>query len=174
MEWSESLFIGIVGSFVASGLFLLTLACLKPRLKVSEHLAKHTNENGTEVYTLKVINRSWTRAVDVEVEGIHIIKKPHNHGALLTATDVAFVRPRLFKLHGFRNGDKDAKYAWRISIVDDLQALWGKDHHKSVQILVKARHPWSGFTTWVIKTYYNEKGTIQVGEFEVGNSMVIK
>lgn len=169
-----SIVTGVVGSFIASALFLLSLALLKPKLRVSDQLAKHVNENGNLVYTVKIINLSRTRAVDVEVEGIHVTKKPHNHGALLKATELNFVRARLFKLWGHRKDDKDAKYAWRVSITDDLSALWGSDHHKSIQVLVKARHPWSGFTTWVIKTYYNDKVTIKEGEFEVGNSMEIK
>ncbi|MBP6389301.1 MAG: hypothetical protein KA175_00570 [Flavobacteriales bacterium] len=170
---SEVIVVSIVTSVIASAIFFVIMYFLRPTMRVSDQIAEHINEEGRKVYSIKVYNSNLVRAVSVEVEGLIIRRIPKDTDILLKATNLSFTRDRMFKLTGWWPWDKESKYAWRLSIIDDVRTLWS-DGQQYIEIVVTARHPWSGSTRWFIKRFYNGDDTLITGEFDGGTSMVIR
>lgn len=58
---------GFFTSLFASGFFYIFLWTLKPNLKICEHIAKEIKPDGSILYRIKVINKTWIyRVIDVK------------------------------------------------------------------------------------------------------------
>ena len=173
MSTGEIIISSVLTSFSASLLFFLMMALFRPRMKLSTQIASHWQQQLKQtVFQVKLYNRSWIPAIDIKVEAILVDRQHHNHGILLHTTELKFVRCEISKLNGFRSGDKEAKYAWRMTVLDDLSAMWTSPT-QYLELTVKARHPWSGFPRWFINKYYLDTNPIVPGRFKTGKSMDI-
>lgn len=167
------LLISSVITSVLSSLIIFTLLLLfRPRIRISRQIAKHIHgQRGTTVYTFKIHNRSIIKLIDLRVEAMLVTNQPYNGSCILKVQELNFTRSNFIRLYGFSPFDNEAKYACRLSVVDDLGQLW-TNHSQHIEFIVSARHPWSGLNRWFIRKYYLPDAIVE-GEFETKRSMAI-
>jgi hypothetical protein len=63
--------IGVLSSVISSFLFVLLMFAMRPKLIISDLIAKTVYE-GRKVFVIKIVNPSWWQLYDVHTELVHI------------------------------------------------------------------------------------------------------
>ena len=178
---------GVISGFIASGIFLIVLTFIKPKIVIGVKIAcQYVKINGKleRIYTFKIINKSAIfRLYDLKINGFICQTKPNVNGADVQFKSIEFkgddqwVINRLNLKHILQNlrlGDKTLKsrtdYASQFSTSDNLKNLLNNNSFITFQVL--ARHSLTGFST--VKTMnYHHFSKIEDGCFLSGNTCKI-
>src|SRR5215207_2171431 len=71
----------------------------------------------------------------------------------------------------FKRGDRDARYARRVNMKDDIANLWGDDESESVLVRIFARDALSNFGRQFERRYEYKSGSLATGRFSHGRCM---
>ncbi len=169
----KALLTTVLTGFISAIFIFIALRIFRPRIAVSNQLAKHIHRSrGTKVFSVKIRNRSILPLINLEVEANLITATKHNGGCLMDVKPLVFNMSAFHRLQGWRPWDSDGKYALRMSILDDLDELW-ESNSQHIEVTISARHPWSGLTRWFSIVYHRTDDVIVEGEFETQRSMRI-
>ena len=167
----ESILIGVLSSLSASGLFLLVLFRLRPRIEISPEIADQSNSDGP-CFAFKFVNRSTYQAFDISIEAILITPIQVPGGPVNNAKEVVLRKSHFHELGGFSPKDKEAHYAFRVATLEDLRSLWVSDT-QFLRVNVVARHALSGFSS-VQTMVFNTKAQIKKGKHRFGNHLNVE
>lgn len=172
---------GVLSSLVAAGVFLGFLRAIRPRITICDGIARsEIREEERGSHSIKVVNRSWFRLIDIDVR-LDLIRRhaspPEGH-PLLTVTNVPLVSSHMFDLapcHPLWR-DQEAKYAVRFAVKGNLEDYWPEDERTNrlqdfLLFRVAATHSLSGFRRVVEKRF--TRGAVQDGVFHFGKSCEI-
>lgn len=185
----SNLFNNIITGLFSSGLFLLILALLKPRVVICDKIAHSYDESQPletqNSYLFKIINKSlFFRIYDIQVRvwNTEIIPSKNAENfhfkTIPLVKDFQWVINRLYVGHLFQNlilGEKRLEkrtdYAAQFLTYTDIHHLINKKNFITIEVI--AKHSLTGFTR-VIKKTYKHKNDIVKGEFFSGNSCKVK
>lgn len=186
MEFWTNVYIEFFGGLITSALFLVMLSLLRPRVKISPHIAKF-DDRGTTRYLIKFYNRSpWTKIFDVKME-LHLCKPIGAPGGQnLKMTSLNLRDNEIWYLSSWENTTFKKKwkrklrlayasYAKIVSIEHEgFEEQWKKDNSMYLSFKVSARHGFSGVHK-VFKEEYNDPDTVvKDGKFRLGNTFKIE
>jgi hypothetical protein len=166
---------GVISSLLASLIFLLFLFCLKPKLKISSKIARYITPEGKKVFLIKVINCSFFKLIDVNVE--LFIQNPINtHGGKnLRLHKLVLKRDKIWyieKRNTLFSKSEYATYAIIFNCLDDIDKEWQADG-STLHFKVICKHGLSGFQKVNTRHYYDKSTEIKDGKFIHGRSMEI-
>lgn len=72
----NSLIIGIISGIVSSVIIYLLVFCVKPKIKISDDIARYTDENDNDVYRIKIINKSYFSVFNLNYSLHYCCKQP--------------------------------------------------------------------------------------------------
>jgi hypothetical protein len=173
MAWILSILIGVLSSLVASGLFLLCLSKLRPNVEIASEISKIVEPGAKPMYCVKVINRARYPLVNVTVR--MWVASPRNvvGGQIFHLDSVKMRTPEIMEIRGFDRKDKEARYAMRFIILDDLDKLWADDETTRVRIQIYAIHAPTGFGGSFEQEYHRKRNALVEGDYEYGDSFKI-
>ena len=168
-----SVIIGVLSSVIASLIFLSFLTRVRPKLEISDKIAKGKSlTTGDIIYRIKVINKSRRPVINVKAQ-LHLITPiVIPGGMLLKSKEIPLKRSEVMYLEKFDPSDKQAKYAFRFTTYGNIENIWKDDRQSFLRFRIIATDSISGFTKVFVKNYHI-KSLIKEGEFEFGNSMKI-
>jgi len=167
----RSVIVGLLSSIVASFLFLFLMLMMRPRLAISESIARVTFD-GKKAFIIKIINKSWWRLYDLHAEFAHIKLRNATGGQNVYLTRLKLLNNHVWcinSVHGWR--DNNAEYAMLFVCLDDLDTLWTND--TMIEFRVMAKHSLSGFNRLMKRRFYKSQSSIRDGSFKFGNSLEI-
>lgn len=181
MEWLQSIALGVIGSLVASALYLAVMLSLRPRLGVSSVITRTPTDNGAPTfrYRVKIVNKSRRDCVDFLVRAYLITE-----WTIPGARDGEFGVNRVFKpinlsrreggpLPGYRRSDRAGSYAVRIRFEESaVQVLNAAEQNQYILLRVSAKDGVSGFPGTVSREY-RLATQISNGTFAFGRSMKV-
>jgi hypothetical protein len=175
----------IVTGLYSSGIFLITLSLLKPRLRICNKLAYHYNPSlpigKQHHYSFKIVNKSilfsvydiqlraWIsktepspNADDISFQKIHITK---DYQWVLNRMYIGHLCQDIFLRH--KRLENRTDYAAQFSTNDDLKKMIADGHYITIEIISK--HALTGFTK-VNSKKYKHINDISEGHYFSGNS----
>jgi hypothetical protein len=165
-EIGFALCVGAFSSLMASLIYLIILSCLRPKLKISKDIANYDGR-----YFIKVINRSFGKVYDINVELLKMIPVNTTGGQNLRFSRIDLRNSKIWYMTGFRGKSEHATYAVLFSTEEDLSAIW-TNNNEILHFKIIAKHAFSGFVK--VKTQvYHCNTCIKKGSFEFGNSLKI-
>lgn len=167
--------IGVFSSFVATVVFLVCLRSLRPKIVVSDKIARAKDpDTGKDVWIVKVVNIGRRPFADVKVRLVMVHTHAGYGGPVLTIEDLKLRRDTLFQMPRYDKHDADAKYAVQFRIDEDIDSKWVDDMHYHLRFIVSGVDGVSGFRGVFPKDYRLKEASLKVGEFEFGKSIRIK
>lgn len=173
------LLVGIAAGVVASLIFFFFLACLRPRLHVSAQIARTPTGTAdpTDLYRIKIVNRSRRVAVDFVVEAYLTTfsrtagTAAGERGTVVLREPVAIGRtPHV--IAGYRRSDDEDRHAIWIRLSQGAGAAVADGDH-TLTISITAKDGWSGFPG-ARTTLYELASDVILGSFVPGSSMKIR
>ncbi|MGQ7854241.1 hypothetical protein ACUN24_08315 [Pedobacter sp. WC2501] len=180
--WKQSKTVSdIITGLYSSGIFLIALSLLKPRVKICD---KISSQNNNSIFYIKIVNKSiFFKVYDIQVRAWSTKTIPSPNGdnveysAIKINKDYQWVIHRLSFQHLFQDlllGDKRLKgstdYAAQFSTNDNLSQLMTSNVSITVEVI--AKHSLTGFTRVRTKTFKHAQD-IKAGEYRSGNSCKI-
>lgn len=177
--WNQSKTVSdIITGLYSSGIFLIVLSLLKPRLKICDKIA---SQNNGGLYYIKIVNKSvFFKVYDIQVRAWSTKTIPSTNGdnveytSITLRKDYQWVIDRLrfnhiFQdiFHGNHRLSQSTDYAAQFSTTDNLNSTL--TNHVSITVEVIAKHSLTGFTRVRSKTF-KHPSDIVVGEYRSGNS----
>ena len=159
---------GVLGSLVASGLFLRFMLSLRPRIEISPQIGRMQGETRT-YYIIKFINKTAVDLINVQMEFRRLIRHKVEGGYVNDTVGIALKRSNIMVLYKFDHNDKEVQYAFRALTYEDLHAACGPDCKLDFRIY--AAHSVSGFGK-VFHWQYKSSDIID-GDFLFGNTLEI-
>jgi hypothetical protein len=167
-----AIIIGVLSSIVASLIFLLFLSSVKPKIIISEQIAKSKSSKGELVYKIKVINKTRRPIMDIRAS-LHIVTLTVIPGGSLRETkEILLKRSEIMGLEKFDKKDKEGNYAFNFLTYEDIENIWD-DTHSYLRFRIYAIDSLSRFGKVFIKDYYTKRNVIKGGEFEAGESLKV-
>jgi hypothetical protein len=179
----------IITGLYSSGIFLIVLSLLKPRLKICDRIAFQLDKNAPEgqklQYSIKVSNKSiFFRIYDIQIRAwTSKIESSTNaddisYQQIKLRKEYQWVLNRLYIGHLFQDVFlKDKRltsrtdYAVQFLTYDDLRAKIRNGNFITIEII--AKHSLTGFTRVLSKRYKHVDDIIK-GPYYSGNSCKIK
>lgn len=163
--------IGIVASVTASAVFFLFLCRLKPKIVISDQIAKAKGLNGKTLYKIKTINKTRREILKIEAR-LHLITPKDDIGGITrTINEIPLIINESMVMNKFDLKDKEARYVLRFNTDADIESCL-QDNISYLRFRIYAVHSFSGFGA-----LYSKKYTIKDivdGSFDHGNSLEIK
>jgi hypothetical protein len=173
-DYVVPIILGALSSLIASVLFLLFLTRLRPRVVISECIAKGMDSKGEPIYRIKVINRTRVPIINVRVQ-LHFMRPTVVPGGLIyISKEITFQRSDILELSPFDLKDNTAAYAYRFRSYEDISKLWNDDTQAYLRFRLYATHSVSGFSRVFRKDYQTKRNTLKEGDFAFGNSTEVK
>ncbi|WP_421890358.1 hypothetical protein [Marinoscillum sp.] len=170
-----SAIIGLGTGLISSTMFLYCLTKLRPSLSISDKIAYDIlKTNGTEqpCYRFKVINRTWrSKIYDIEAELVQIEYRLTDGGLNLFMTKIPLLKNTVWSLNKISEKDTHAEFAFQFITLEEIKDIWHSD--VNLELRIKAKHAFSGFTRTVTKRYYKVNNSVKTGSFKFGNNMEI-
>ncbi|SOD40397.1 hypothetical protein [Nitrosovibrio sp. Nv4] len=167
----ENLLVGIVGSLVASLVFLIALFSLRPKIVFSPYIANQSKADEA-MYGFKLINKSRFPLTHVEFQLTLITPKAVPNGVVLRNRLIPLTKGNVFEVGGYSRKDKDAHYAIRVGTPEDLCSVC-ESEGQYLYFTVVAQHSLSGFSG-VFTKYYYPKSDIKRGHHEFGSGLDVR
>ena len=177
--------LGVLGSFIASILFLAGLFLLRPKLRLSDQISKTTLHNQS-VFCIKVVNDTWRDAVNLRAELVIVQPDRVPGGIASRIAPISLLKDSLFVLRRRNAFEPHPTFAFRFITAEDIPSLWEtqedrwKQHHQQdrelrpyVQFVLFAQDSVSNLGKVFAKKYYSLYHTVISGEFEHGGSLDI-
>ena len=173
MEFISSIiaiFVGIFSSLIASVFFYLLLYRTRPKIEISDKIAKTPSGKS---YVIKVINKSKRDAIDIKAELLLMKSVNVSNGIIWRRKKIPLNREYLFVLNKFSNNDQETNYAFRFTTNEDIEKLWN-DENQYLFFQVYAKDELSGFGKVFSKKYYRKNSAIKKGRFKLGDTFEIE
>lgn len=161
----------IVTSIVASTIFLFLLFFLRPKVTISEKIAKREGK-----YQIKVVNNSFWKLIDVHVELVKMIPTNTAGGKNLRIQKIQLKNNKIWYIAGKPWNEKKSHYgshAVLFSVVDsdaiNLLKNWNGENGEYLHFKVIAKHGLSSFAKISTCKYHNAESDIKEGRFSFGN-----
>ena len=167
----QNLLIGALGSLIASGLFLLLMYRLRPKLDLSPKIAR-TTYDGETVYALKVVNSGRRDAIEIQGELLMIEPQVVGGGVGRNILQVPLVRERWFQLNPAAEVGEKFGASFEFVVTTNLEEEWMKHKNSYLLFRVHARDAMSGFSR-VFSTAYYSQSDIIAGRFGAGATMAV-
>ncbi|MGB5055642.1 MAG: hypothetical protein WBO24_14730 [Nitrospirales bacterium] len=151
-----SLMVGMVGSLLASFLFLYFMRRHVPQVRIAEQIAICTNSD-RHLYQIKVINMGKDPIINVKAQLLVAHQDLRPGGTTPTTKKLDLDKEELFELQGYDPSDKEDGYCFRFTAknTEAIDAEWqGDDKYLIFQLI--ATHSISHFSK-VFKGGVNEK-----------------
>ena len=167
-----SIFLGVVGSFVASILFLAFASIFRPKLSISKNIAVWEEEDGTTYYSVKVVNCGYYSAINITAEFSIIGLRKVQGGLGKRIYDIDLKKNNLLVLRPYDKKDpRDCTYEFLTR--KNLPKIWEDKPDAKLFFRVFAQHSFTSFSKLFEQKYDNQKVFIK-GRFGFGDSMDIK
>lgn len=163
----NSLIIGIISGIVSSVIIYLLVFQVKPKIKISENIARYTNENGDNIYKIKVINKSFFAVFNLSYSLHYCHRQPDG---IIHIIEIEPLKSSLFYISQKCFFDKDNKHAVRISYNIDKDK-YPLDENSYLKFTIIATHSFTNTTSYKEATY--NRDDIIDGMFETGDSMKV-
>lgn len=167
-----SLAIGVIGSLTASVIFLLLARSFRPRIEISRKIAEWGSDDNRS-HVIKILNHSKRSVVDLRFELLLITLKSVPDGVLRSTRPISLSKPEAFILHGFSKADKDARFARRIVVNEDLNDVWTNDEQQFLVFRVYGHDEVSGLAKLFEVEYRTIRNSMVSGQFHSGNTLEI-
>lgn len=142
---------------------------------ISEYIAIDPITLNGEVfnaYRFKVLNKTWLSSVyDIEAQLILINFVNSDRGQNLFLHPLELLKSKTWSLNKIDKNDTHAEYAFQFITTEDLEQKW--TDADNIELRVKAKHAFSGFSKTVKKRYYKPNNTLKNGAFRFGNTLEI-
>jgi hypothetical protein len=152
---------GIIAALIATGIWALALAQLRPKIAISPHIAV-AEEDGKMVYRVKIINRG-RRTIEV------LAARNVKGGQVEVRKAVTMRTNTLNQLPGRRRKDRDYKYAFRFGTNENLATLWDDSKTERVVFRVFAQDALSRVGRAFERIYYSKTADLKQGVFDLGD-----
>ena len=172
MEILLSFALGAAGSLIASAVFLAVIRNYRPNLIISPEIAKISEPSRTE-YTIKILNKGKRSVINLKFELLIVTNKFVPDGTLSSTKKLKLEKDYAFVLCPYSKKDRDAKYARRIYMTENLDKLWADDDQSFIVFRVYGHDELSGFAKLFEKEFRKKKVVIKEGEFHFGDSFEI-
>ncbi len=146
----------------------VVLIFFKPLIEISPFICKPIPLEGEDqYYQIKIINKSWFNAYDVEVE-LHLLEKYSTppKGMMNVKYEMLNMKyDHIFYLPAFRYKwmRKESSYAMRLKVISNLDELLPPPGN-SIQIQISLKHGLTGLTK-VFMQEYSDISQIMYGKF---------
>lgn len=158
---------------LSSVLFLLLASRVRPRIVISDHIAKMPPDGcvrSLEGYAIKVVNHSRRSATEVHAR-LALVRKLTVAGGQINQTDeFLLVKDTLFELPGKSRDPENS--AFRFITYQDIESQWTATTY--MLFTISAKDALTGFGRVYSKEYYLPRDALRAGTFAVGHSMEIK
>jgi len=173
LNYLLAIIIGVSASLVASFMFLLFLSRVKPKIVISDQIAKGKDSAGKQLYMIKVINRGRRPIIHIEASLFLVTPLTVPHGITREHKNIQLTTSRIMEVSKLNLKDKWASYECTLSTYEDIEDLW-KDDTQFLRFKVYAADSYSGFGRVFTKDYYTKRNSIKEGDFKFGNSLEIE
>ena len=167
-----AIIIGLLSSLLASLMFLYFLNTQRPKIIISEQIAKSHNIDGHVEYQIKTINKTLRSITNIQAQ-LFLTTPTKIPGGILEKNDEIQLRTKnLYEMAKFDKKDKTAKYVFRFICEEDIEKKWNENSF--LRFKISASHSLSGLISVFSKDYQTKEKSIKEGEFEFGKSLKIK
>ena len=167
---------GVLSSLMASMVFIWLVSRIRPSFKISNYMARSIDKDGVVTYRVKFINRTRYRVHDISLNFFRVCSKraPGNDRTTslhtfepirLTKNKVEFMAPYAPRK------DKDAFYAARVRILEDIGLCWSEDIYYRLEI--SGHHSLSGIRWCETMEFVNPSICVIDGEFFHGSNLEV-
>lgn len=172
MDYLVSIVIGVLAGITASWLFWFLLSRLKPNLIISKKIAKVKNKRGQHIYTIKVINKSRRKIININAQ-LYLLTMETTFGNFSTIREIELKRNKVMELSRFNIKDKEANYNWRFVTEKPIDLLLKNFKNSILRFELYAIDSFSGFGRVYTMDYKKEDNPIIEGYFKEDNSIEI-
>ncbi len=175
MTWIQdniaSILIGVFSSVASSFVYLWAVSRIRPKVKISTHIAVRSASTGQKTYVIKIVNRTRRPLINVRarLDGVRPLVVPG--GVMVGTSGVKLVQSTPMAIGGFKRHDKDAEYAFRFRTIEDLAALWPDDDTAFVRFRLLVTDSLSGFSRLFQQDFIKKDECLIVGTFGFGSSL---
>ncbi|MEC7753792.1 MAG: hypothetical protein VYB44_07165 [Bacteroidota bacterium] len=170
-----SILVGLGTGIISSLMFLYFLTKVRPKISISENIAKDTLTIRGETlpcFRVKIVNKTWrSKIYDIEAQLFLLRFDATEGGHNIFMDKIPLLKEKVWSLNCINKNDQHAEFAYQFICTDDLDGMWKENNN--IEIIVRARHAFSGFTKTVRKRYYIKSNAIKNGSFKFGNNMEI-
>ncbi|WP_369765218.1 hypothetical protein [Flavobacterium sp. WC2429] len=166
MELMNTIFLGIITSFVASIVFTYLFTRLKPNLKISDEIAFR---NGT--FKIKIINKSKYAATNIKADMSYIGYFNVPGGRERRSYKIDLLKDNIFDIDKFEKKSEHANNTYRFVTRQNLREGFTESNSEYIRFKITATHSLSNIGK-VFEKQYNVN-QITNGEFSFGNITTI-
>lgn len=160
---------GIISSIIANIIFRKS----KPKLIISDKIAKNVREKNCSEYRIKVVNLSKRYVKNLKFQARLITPGNGVGGIKLHITPIEIMYSNIEIMDPYNIADNDARYAIRIRLDENLELLWAEDNQTYLELQIYGENEFNGSGKVFRKVYNKKSHSIVLGEFETKESMVI-
>jgi hypothetical protein len=169
----KDVIVPIIIGVLSSVVFLFLASHVKPRLVISEHIARVSGDASRCMgggYAVKVVNKSKRSATEVKAR-LALVRKFNVQGGQINRTDdFPLIKDWIFELPA-RNKKEPEDSAFRFITHENIELDWIGDNY--ILFSVYAKDSLTGFGKVFTRPYYLKEGILKGGEFAIGHSMEI-
>lgn len=166
----SSIISGIISGIIASIIINWYYWNKKPNLKISDKIAV----NNDNEYNIKIINKSKFYVTNILIKLQLITISNGNGGSILNAYDLKFPSNKLYVINPYKKEDKDASYAIRFGISNDLEEIWKEDEHTYLKLIIYCSNEHNNASKLYEQIYHKKSQCIKNGNFKFGDSLEIE
>ena len=172
-DYLLAIIIGVLSSFVASLMFLYFLNMLRPKIIISEQIAKYYNMEDVE-YQIKIINKTRRNIMNVQAH-LFLITPTEISGGIIEKNDEIQLRTKtLTDMAKYNDKDETANNVFRFICEENIEEDLNENKNSFLRFKISATDSLSGCTSAFSKDYKTIEKSIKEGEFEYGKSLKIK
>ncbi len=171
-ELVASALIGIFAGIISSLISHVLLRFSKPRIKIAKQITKSKKGSGYE-YRFKIVNLSRSYAKNVRIQFEMVTDVIGTGGTISKVIPISLVRDNIDFIDEYRRKDKNANYAVRFAIKDDLEDIWVDDEHSYLRLKFYCENESSGCGKVFVQKYEIKSNSIKEGAYEFGKSCEI-
>jgi hypothetical protein len=170
INFVKDIVVPILIGVLSSALFLFLASRVKPRLRISPHIASMPHAGGCGPgYGVKVVNLSRRSATELKAR-LALVRKIAVAGGLINKTEDFFLeKDSVFELPGMSENLEDS--AFRFITTNDIENDWASPNY--ILFSVSAKDSLTGFSKVFSQSYVLKRDVLKAGEFEIGHSMRI-
>ncbi len=174
MDYAISLIIGILGSLLASFVFIFFLTRLRPKVVISKEISKSTDAVGRPIYSIKVVNKSQRPIINIKAQ-LQLISPTNAPGGLIMGVyDIILAGENPLRISKYKRNQDEENYAYRFSIREDLENVWEDDKHTYLKFAIFASDSLSGFSQVFTQEYRLKRISLIEGDFVRGQGLEIR
>lgn len=168
MTFINSILSGIISGFISSLLVYGFWQLQKPRLMISNEIAK--NDKGE--YRIKIINKSKKYIRNVIFRLQLVTNTNAANGYVFNTYNLELPYPEILMIGPYEKKSEKAEYAIRIVLPKDMEKYWIEDIYTHLKLIVHCSNELNTASRTYEQKFY-KKSCIKNGEFAWGDSMEI-